>query len=293
MVAIIVNPISGGSRRRRAFDRAAIATSCLSASGRAGEVFITERRGHARELASAAVARGVDLVVAWGGDGTVNEVASTLVFGQTPLGIVPSGSGNGLARALRIPADPAGAMHRALSAAPRPMDAGELGGRLFFNIAGIGFDAHIAACFDRDPAPRRGFATYLRISARELFAYRSRTYRIGAGAGSAAERTALLVTFANSAEFGNGARIAPAARPDDGFLDMVIFEERSRLATLTGLPRLFTGGIERQRGITTEQIERATVESDRPMVFHVDGEPVEGGLRLEARVLPAALRVCA
>ena len=293
MIAIIVNPISGGSRRRRAPDRAAIATDCLSASRRAGEVFVTERKGHARELAAAAVARGADLVVAWGGDGTVNEVATSLIFGQTPLGIVPSGSGNGLARALKIPADPVRAIHHALSSAPRPMDAGELGGRLFFNIAGVGLDAHIAACFDRDPGKRRGFATYVRISARELFAYRCRTYRIDARSVSEGERTALLVTFANSGEFGNGARIAPAARPDDGLLDMVIFEERSRLATLTGLPRLFTGGIERQRGITTQQIERATIESDRSMVFHVDGEPVEGGTRLEAKVLPAALRVCA
>jgi diacylglycerol kinase (ATP) len=107
-----------------------------------------------------------------------------------------------------------------------------------------------------------------------------------------APRRALIVTFANSAQFGNGARIAPAARLDDGRLDMVVFEESSRFATVWALPRLFTGGVGRLRGITTEQIERATIESDVPMRFHVDGEPVQGGTRLEARVHPGALLVC-
>jgi YegS/Rv2252/BmrU family lipid kinase len=256
-------------------------------------VFVTERRGHARELAAGAVARGARLVIAWGGDGTINEVASALVFGSTPLGIVPSGSGNGLAHALNIPRDPARAIKHAITAAPRPLDAGELGGRLFFNAAGIGLDAHIAACFDRDPAQRRGFSTYVRITARELMAYRCRTYRIESGAESSGLRRALLVTFANSPELGNGAKIAPAARLDDGLLDLVVFEERSRLATLAGVPRLFTGSIARLRGISMQQIERATVESDQPIGFHVDGEPVQGGSRLEARVFPAALKVCA
>jgi diacylglycerol kinase family enzyme len=162
-------------------------------------------------------------------------------------------------------------------------------------VAGVGFDARIASRFDR--APNRGLATYVRVSARELLTYAGGTYRINCGdPGTIAlreVRRALLVTVANSPQFGNGARIAPAARLDDGRLDLVIFEEFSRLATLWALPRLFTGSVEGVRGLTSRQIERARIESDAPMTFHVDGEPVDGGTSLEIRVLPRALRICA
>ena len=126
------------------------------------------------------------------------------------------------------------------------------------------------------------------VCARELLGYRCGTYRFAGGTAS----RALIVTFANSAQFGNGARIAPGARLDDGLLDMVVFEESSRLATLWALPRLFTGGVAGVRGVSVQQVERATLESDAPMAFHVDGEPVQGGARLEARVHPGVLRVC-
>ncbi len=104
---------------------------------------------------------------------------------------------------------------------------------------------------------------------------------------------ALLVTFANSGQFGNGARIAPDARVDDGELDLVVFQERSRLSTVLALPKLFTGGAASARGVTIERVKTAVVESDAPMGFHVDGEPCMGGTRLEARVYPGVLRVAA
>jgi diacylglycerol kinase (ATP) len=288
-IAIIVNPIAGGVRHDAARRRAETASALLASSREEGEVFVTERKGHARELAAGAVARGARLVVAWGGDGTVNEVASALAFGSTSLAIVPSGSGNGLARDLGIGWRPERAMMNALAAVPRPIDAGELGGRMFFSMAGVGFDAHVASCFDRESAGRRGFSGYLLIAARELLSYRPSTYRVG-GDG-APPLQALLVTLANSSQFGNGARIAPDARVDDGKLDLVVFEEVSRLRTVCGMPRLFTGGIARQPGVSIRQIERTTIESEHPMIFHVDGEPVQGGTRLEARVHRGALQV--
>jgi len=110
---------------------------------------------------------------------------------------------------------------------------------------------------------------------------------------SGSARRALLVTVANSPQFGNGARIAPLARLDDGRLDLVVFEEVSRFATICAVPRLFRGGVERVRGMSTQQIERGRIESDAPMAFHVDGEPVEGGTTLDIRVLPKALTVIA
>jgi len=287
LISVIVNPVSGGASRDTVRRRCEQAQAVLASRGVHGDVIVSERKGHARELAARAVERGSDLVIAWGGDGTVNEVGSALAFGDTPLGIVPSGSGNGLARELGIARRPERAIVEALDAAPRRIDAGELAGRLFFNAAGLGFDAHVSACFDRDPSRSRGFATYARITVRELLAYRSARYEID-GQGSC---RAMLVTFANSTQFGNGARIAPQARLDDGRLDLVVFEEISRWRTICALPRLFTGGVTRVRGVTFRQIERATVQSDQPIIFHVDGEPVLGGTRLEARVRPSALRI--
>jgi YegS/Rv2252/BmrU family lipid kinase len=286
-IAIIINPISGGARPDAAERRAAVASRLLASCAEEGEIFVTERKGHARDLAAAAAGRGARLIVAWGGDGTVNEIGSAIVPGQAALGIVPSGSGNGLARDLGVSRRPEEALAQACRAAPRPIDVGELGGRLFFNLAGIGFDAHVAACFDRDAAGRRGLSNYVRISIRELLAYQAETYRIGSGS-----KQALLVTIANGSQFGNGLRIAPGARLDDGKLELVVFEEVSRVRTFGALPRLFANRARGTPGYSAEAIERATIECDRPMLFHVDGEPVQGPTRLEARVHPGALRVC-
>ena len=288
MVSIIINPVSGGGTLATARLHAEVASAQMNALGIRGEVHLTTHRGHAHALASVAVSRGEDRVVAWGGDGTVNEIASALVHTETVLGVVPAGSGNGLARELHLPTVPDAALACALSSPARVIDAGMLGGRWFFSIAGIGFDAHVAAAFDRD-AGRRGLAGYLRITARELWHYECLHYSID----GADPISALLLTLANTAQWGNGARIAPTARVDDGLLDMVAFEERSRLSTLWALPALFTGGVARVRGVSIRKVTNAVVDSSTPMLFHVDGEPVQGGTRLEARVHPGALRIAA
>jgi diacylglycerol kinase (ATP) len=289
MIAIIINPMSGGARRGQAQQRAELALSVLASCREDGEVFVSERRGHVRELAAAAVTRGARLVIAWGGDGTMNEAGSALMHGPTPLSIIPSGSGNGLARELKVDFRPERAIREALRGTARTIDAGELGGRPFFSVAGVGFDAHVVACLDAQSSRRRGFSAYARITARELWAYRCGRYRIDDGAD---EHRALLVTLANSAQFGNGARIAPDAKLDDGRLDLVVFEEASRFATVRAIPRLFAGGLSRVRGVSTVQVEQTVITSETPMTFHVDGEVVKGGTRLEGRVLPGALRIC-
>ncbi|HEY1912474.1 MAG TPA: diacylglycerol kinase family protein [Vicinamibacterales bacterium] len=286
--AIIINPISGGAGPNVARDRAQMALAVVDAHGDPAEVFITERVGHARELTKAAVKRGARLVMAWGGDGTINEVASALAFDEVPLGIIPAGSGNGLARELGVDARPERAIANALAAKPRPMDLGEVNGRLFANIAGMGFDAHIASRFAT--ATRRGFVGYARISAGALFTYKPVLYRITTG-DEVIEVQAILLTIANSAQFGNGARIAPGALVDDGWLDMVIVSERSRLMTVAQLPRLFNGSAARMPGCTIRKIRHVTIACDQPMLLHVDGEPVPGGTELRVRIHPGALRV--
>ena len=288
--AIIINPISGGVRPDVARRRVEMASAMLDEQGDAVDVFLTEHKGHARELASLALQRGARLVLAWGGDGTINEVASALAFQEVPLGIVPAGSGNGLARELGVSLKPEQAIAQALRATPRVMDVGEIGGRLFVNIAGIGFDAYVATRFDRLGAGQRGLAGYVRIGVGAIRSYVPERYVITIGRDRI-ETRALIVTIANSPQFGNGARIAPAARVDDGRLDLVVVEERSRLMSVLQLPRLFTGHADRIPGCSIRQIEQARVECEQPMTFHVDGEPVVGGRTLEVRVHPQALRV--
>jgi YegS/Rv2252/BmrU family lipid kinase len=292
VVAVIINPISGGATRDVARARAETAIAAVERHGDQVEVFITERAGHARQLAKSAVRRGARLVLAWGGDGTINEVASALAFDDVPLGIVPSGSGNGLATELGIHRRADQAIAMALQAEPWRIDLGEIGGRLFVNVAGVGIDAYVAHQFSHASNIRRGLLTYARITGRALFTYAPSRYRI-----TADDRTidthAVLLTIANGTQFGNNARIAPQARLDDGLLDLVVVSESSRLRTLINVPRLFNGTAARVPGCTMVRTRTAAIESDAPMTFHVDGEPVAGGTSLKVRVHPGAVWIAA
>lgn len=290
-VVVLINPISGGVGPSVVRTRLAVASQCADRDGRPIAVHVTERPGHARELAEAAVRAGARLVMAWGGDGTINEVASALAFTDAALGIVAGGSGNGLARQLGVDRRPERAIADAIAASPRRIDVGEIGSRLFVNLAGIGIDAEVASRFsDRGPG-RRGFLSYLALGGRALATYVPAQYSIRTRGGVVGVR-AVIVAIANSPEFGNGAQIAPGARLDDGLLDLVIVPEKSRLRTLCQVPRLFNGTVGRIAGCSIQRIEEATIECDQPMAFHVDGEPVRGGRSLTVRVHPGALRVC-
>jgi len=294
-IAIIINPISGARGRAGAVgDRVELARRVAAACGETADVSITEQAGHARDLARTARASGARLVVAWGGDGTVNEVAAALAFGDVPLGIMPAGSGNGLAHELGIPVDPADALTaaiRAMPRAPRRIDAGEIDRRLFVNVAGVGFDAHVAARFNAPGNRRRGLAGYASLVARSLAAYRCGRYEITTPDSRVTVR-ALLVVLANGTEFGNRIRIAPGARVDDGALDLVIVEARSRLGMMWNMRRLLNGSVDRAAIWSSRRVPEVTIDGDAPMIFHVDGEPIQGGTRLEARVHPGALRIC-
>lgn len=292
MVAVIINPVSGRARPGAGEARAQLASGVIERAGERSGVFITERPGHGRELAAAAVTAGARLVVAWGGDGTINEVAAALAFGNVPLGIIPAGSGNGLARELRIASNPERALTDIIAATPQPIDLGELGGRLFVNAAGIGIDAHVAARFNAPGNKRRGFTGYLREGARALVSYKPATYTITVDNDQLVVR-AVVVVIANGAQYGNGARIAPGARFDDGALDLVVVEEHSRITTISRMPHLFRGTIARVPGCSLRRMQNAVIESTESMIFHVDGEPVSNGTQLTARIHPGALKICA
>ena len=290
-VAVIINPISGtGGRLHVARDRAELAASLITGRGYESQIFITERPGHGRELASAALAQGASLVVAWGGDGTVNEVGSALAFRDAALAIVPSGSGNGLARELRIPFDPVSAIDVALRGRERRIDAGELDGRLFFNVAGIGLDACVAHRFAADGLVHRGFRRYATLTVRELFTYKPDYHTIVTDGRTLRART-LLIAIANARQYGNGALIAPEAQLDDGRLDVVVVLARSPLAALVQVPRMFSGRIATVPGVTMSSAVDIQVTSGQPVLYHVDGEPYTGAAVVAARPWPAALRV--
>ncbi|MGE5245033.1 MAG: diacylglycerol/lipid kinase family protein [Betaproteobacteria bacterium] len=289
-VTIIINPVSGGGNAGVGRQRAEMAAAVAAAHGEPAEVFVTERAGHARDLARRAVRRRSRIIVAWGGDGTINEVASALAFEDVPLGIVPAGSGNGLARELKLDRRPARALAAALAAGRRPMDVGEMGDRLFVNVAGVGLDACVADAFNAASNRRRGFARYAAITVRTLIRYRPGRYTITTPEGETSIR-AVFVTVANSPQFGNGVCVAPGAVVDDGWLDLATFEERSRTATIAQIPRLFNRTLTRAPGFALRRIRQATIECEKPMVFHVDGEPVRGGTRLQVRVHPGALQI--
>ena len=291
-VAVILNPIAGVrnsiERTRR---RAEHASDLLLAAGADPEILITAHAGHARELAAGAVERGARLVVAWGGDGTVNEVATALAFGPVPLGVIPAGSGNGLARHFELPANPRSAITRLLSGTDRLIDVGELNGRLFVNVAGIGFDAQVAARFAALHRSRRGLLRYAVIVFDELRQYRSAGYRIACDGSSPVSHQAFLISFANGRQWGNGAIIAPDAAIDDGFLDVVVVSAQTRTTILRALPRLFSGTVDRAAGVEIRRVQIAEVAGDGPLVCHVDGESIECGGQAEVRIRPKALRV--
>ena len=290
-LAVIINPISGaGARRDARRSRTDLAESLAREHGMDARVLVSEFQGHARQLAESAVAAGIPRLVAWGGDGTLNEVASAVAFHDAAVGIIPSGSGNGLARELGIPLQPRDAFAVALNGRERRIDAGEVDGRLFFNVCGVGLDARVAHEFATHTTTRRGFRRYLEITCRELLRYTPDEHTIIVS-GSMIRSRALMIAIANGRQYGNGALIAPEAKADDGQLDVVVIDGRPAWRALMQIPRVFLGQIGRVSGVTIVRGDEVAITSGGPMVFHVDGEPIVGGTTLRARVHRHALRV--
>jgi len=294
--AVIINP-NAGPGREPVSARLDLARRALAEAGADGEVIVTERGGHAREAAAALARRGVDLVVAWGGDGTINEVGSGLVFTAAALGIVPYGSGNGLARELGLSMRPAEALRAALAGRPRPFDVGELDGRYFLNIAGVGFDAVVAGRFNARPTGRRGAWPYVTLTFGALAGYEPDRYRVTLECppqvGDLCHREThegryFTVVLANSPQFGNRIRIAPEARPDDGRLDALLIDHRTIPGHLWRA-RYLLWDVTRAPGIVRRPVRAATIEGTAPLHCQIDGESFTAGTRVEARVHPGAL----
>ncbi len=286
-VRAILNPRAGvrTGRIREAVERGRPSWSDYA-------VYLTREAGHATQLAGEAVAAGADLVVAVGGDGTVNEVARGLLGTSAALGIVPVGSGNGLARALRIPLRPEAALAALERGARRRIDVGFINGRPFLNVAGVGFDAAVGHAFHESGrrGGRRGFLGYLRLCVAELRTYRPPRLAVEVAA-ERVELSAFVVTFANGPQYGAGARINPGARLDDGRLEVVVFENGPWWRSLLAAPRLFLGGLERSPSYRRLVGDAALVTAGAPAPVHCDGDPVGLSERIEVTLKPRVLEV--
>lgn len=290
-IVAIVNPLSGaGATPDAASRRVALLESKFTAANVIGAVRLTERSGHAGDLARAARASGARLVIAWGGDGTINEIGTALAGTGVVMAIVPAGSGNGFASEIGVPTAPEAAIDAALHGRNRTIDAGELDGRLFFNIAGIGFDAVVAEQFNQQTLGRRGMGPYVRIGLRECFRYRAARYRILLD-DEELVTDALLIAFANGREYGNRIRLAPHARMDDGKLEAMVVEDRTPLSRLWAGRHLALGTAHKAARIIARSIESARIEGNGEMLYHLDGEIGRTTGPVTVRIVPKALIV--
>lgn len=279
----IVNPRSG--RAARAF------AAVQAYAARTGATVVrTEHRRHAHELATRARDEGCERVVAVGGDGTMNEVASALVGSSTVFALVPCGSGDGLGRHLGIHGPVAKALRVLETGRPRLIDSGLADGHPFFSVAGLGFEAVIAERFNG--LQRRGFLRYLSTGWNAWSGARAQRLRLTAG-GTTSDLTAFSVAVANARQYGNNALIAPHAQLEDGELNLCAVPRPS----IIGLPwialRLFSGTIDRARGVVCRQGTRFVIERDEPGPIHTDGETHAAGTHVEFSIRPASLRVLA
>ena len=285
-VAFIVNPVSGV--RSKSFLERSIDRFFHAKSGWEVELHRTIGGNDAFHAACRFREESVDLVVAVGGDGTVNCVAQALMHSPTPLGVIPTGSGNGLARYLKIPISITKAIKVLLQGKITTIDSGSINGHPFFCTAGIGFDANLANRFNT--APVRGFPSYVALSAFEYTHYHPEKYTIWVD-GQLLEREAFLITFANCDQWGNNVYIAPEASATDRLLDMVIWNKTPAVTFPFTAMRLLSRTIDHSNYIENIRSASFRIERSQEGWAHVDGEDVQMGKELIVEVHPASLKV--
>ena len=284
----IFNPHSGANRRRPEF--AGYIRDFIRTRGVDADFAITDGPGHATQMAALAARAGCAVVVAVGGDGTVNEVAQGLIGTPTALALVPCGSGNGLALHLGLPRSPLEALRLAtgVGASVATIDTGTANGRPFVNAMGLGLDAVVGERFNR--LTRRGLQGYTRAAWAAFRSFQPTRVRITGGGGDET-LDVLLVAVANSDQYGNHARIAPGARVDDGQLDLVAIRAVGIAAAALLVPRLFLGNLDRSRHVVRLTGPQFVIERPAPAVLHTDGETHFAAGRVQVAVKPRSLRL--
>jgi len=242
----------------------------------------------AMRLSSAAVQENFDIVVAAGGDGTINEVVQGMGNSPLMLGIIPIGSGNGLARHLEIPLEPEKAIKLINNLNTRTIDIATINGYPFASIAGLGFDARVANKYRK--LKKRGLYGYTRVIMMEFFRYRESEYTLSFN-DQEITRKALLLSIANSNQFGYNTIIAPTAQPDDGLLDLVIVKKFpvGEIPRMIGL--LFTGKIDQSSYIESYKTTEVFIVRKRGKRVNIDGEAIKMGKEIFVRIQPAAIKM--
>lgn len=284
-ITFIVNPASGVLNKEKMgeFIRARLDLSVYKP-----EILFTKEPGHATEISKEQVRSGTDVVVAVGGDGSINEVAKGIVGSDVILGIIPAGSGNGLANYLKIPLPRKQAIEVINRGNITTIDTGLINNKLFVSIAGIGFDGLIAKRFEK--SKMRGFVGYLKLVAEAYPGYKSKRYVLKFEDQILTTR-ALFIAFANSNQFGFNASIAPGAKIDDGLLDVVIVEKPQIIELPYLASLLYWRKIEQSKYIRSFKTKELVIQTKRKRWVNIDGEPEKLGTELNVCINPQSLKV--
>jgi YegS/Rv2252/BmrU family lipid kinase len=283
-ICFIVNPISGIGRQK-VIEK--LIDEQLDRTLFDYRIAYTKAARHATELSREAASANTDIVVAVGGDGSVNETAKGLVDTNTAMAIIPTGSGNGLARHLRIPLDLKKAMQVINTGKVVSIDSIRMNEETFVNVAGVGFDAHIGWEFAR--FGKRGFSSYLKVISREFPKYKAQDFELIID-GKSIKKNAYLISFANGSQWGNNAWIAPTADISDGLMDIAILRDFKLLNGLAIGYRLFKKTLHESSFLEIIKAKEVTVRQTG-IIAHIDGEPVETGNELRIQVNPLSLKV--
>ena len=248
----------------------------------------TQHAGHATELAREAVEEGVDVVVAVGGDGTVNEVGRSLINTKSAMGILPCGSGNGLARHLNLPMNLKKCVDILNYYDVKPLDYGIINDHPFFCTCGMGFDAFISMKFAE--AGKRGPITYMQKVLEEGLSYEPETYVIEDEDGTHRYK-AFLVSAANASQYGNNAYIAPQASMSDGLLDIIIMEPFDLIDAPQVAIELFNKTLDKNLKIKTFRAKHIHIRRKKEGVIHYDGDPITSGADVDISVVPKGINI--
>lgn len=282
-ILFIINPISGTVKKSGVEH---LINENLDLTKYNYSIKHTQYPHHATEIAKQE-ANNYQIIVAVGGDGTVHEVGLGLINTNAILGIIPMGSGNGLARHLKIPMSTKKAILLLNKFKSKAIDTVKINDTHFLGAGGIGFDAHISYLFAK--ATKRGFITYLQLSVKEFFNYKEQDYQLIID-GKTLHRKAFLITFANSNQYGNNAFIAPNAVIDDGWISIVILKKFSLIYAIPLAIKLFTKKINSSKFVEEIKVKKTQIISPSKEI-HLDGEPllIENTINIE--VLPLSLNV--
>jgi diacylglycerol kinase (ATP) len=283
-ICFIVNPISGVGRHKVVEK---LIDQHLNRTLFDYEIVYTKAARHATELAKHAVANNFNIVVAVGGDGSVNEVARGLIGSTTVMAIMPAGSGNGFARHMKIPLDLKKAMNIINDAKEASIDTIQLNNETFINVAGVGFDAHIGWEFAK--FGKRGFSSYVKVIIREFPKFKVQDYELIIN-GIPLHKKAFLISFANGSQWGNNAHIAPLADVADGLMDIAILKNFSFWNVISIGYKLFRKTIHLSPHLETIKTKEVVVKQTNT-IAHIDGEPIEVGHSISIKVNPLSLRV--